>query len=152
MTVLQNSSIALFPWIIFSIWGKITASSVNPDTVIEILGEVLCRLEPEARHGGRFMASLWWNSEVRDVSVALSGIGELKLVVSNALKEKGFSDVHINNLEVAGAKNGVWISIGHFHIADRRFWEIVMGSGDTGEQTKGIVNEVVTLLRGLRFL
>lgn len=98
------------------------------------------------------MASLWWNSEVRDVSVALSGIGELKLVISNALKKKDFSDVSLNNLEVAGGKNGVWISIGHFHIADRRFWEIVMGSGDSVEQTKGVVNEVVTLLRDLRFL
>jgi hypothetical protein len=98
------------------------------------------------------MASLWWNSEVRDVSVALSGIGELKSVISNALNGKGFSDVHVNNLEVAGAKNGVWISIGHFHITDRQFWEIVMGSGNTVEQTKEIVDEVVTLLKGLRFL
>ena len=98
------------------------------------------------------MASLWWNSEIRDVSVALSGIGELKSVISNALNGKGFSDVHVNNLEVAGEKNGVWISIGHFHIADRQFWEIVMGSGNTVEQTKGVVDEVVTLLKGLRFL
>ena len=55
------------------------------------------------------MASLWWNSEIRDVSVALSGIGELKSVISNALNGKGFSDVHVNNLEVAGEKNGVLI-------------------------------------------
>ena len=98
------------------------------------------------------MAALWWNSEIRNVSEALSGIGELKFVISNSLKGMGFSDVRSNNLEVAGGKNNTWVSIAHFHVVDRQYWEVVMGSGDNVEMTRGVVNEVVTMLRGLRFL
>jgi hypothetical protein len=98
------------------------------------------------------MSALWWNSEVRIVSEALSGIEELKFVISRSLPEKGFSDVRVNDLEVAGGKNNCWLSIGHFHIADRSYWEVVMCAGDTLETTKGVAEEVVALLRELRFL
>lgn len=98
------------------------------------------------------MAALFWHSEVRHVSEASSGLGELKFAISNTLKDDEFFDVRVNNLEVAGGKNGCWVSIGHFHIADRQYWEIAMVSGDTVEVAKGIVDEVAAQLHGLRFL
>ena len=98
------------------------------------------------------MAALWWHSEVRVVSEALAGIGELKFVVSHSLRDKGFSDVRINDLEVAGGKSGCWMSLAHLHIADRRYWEVVMCSGDTAQASKATVDEVVAMLRALRFL
>jgi hypothetical protein len=98
------------------------------------------------------MATLWWHSGVRNVSEALSGLGELKSIISDKLKELGFSDVRVNGLEVAGGRDGCWLSIGHFHIVDRQYWEIVMCSGDTVEKTRGLVDEVVAMLEALRFL
>jgi hypothetical protein len=98
------------------------------------------------------MAALWWHSEVRQVSEALSGIGELKRVISGSLGQRGFTDVRVNDLEVAGGKNACWVSIAHFHIADRQYWEVVMGTGDNSDTTRATVDEVVALLRGLRFL
>jgi hypothetical protein len=98
------------------------------------------------------MAALWWHSEVRVVSEATAGIGELKRVIGHALGQKGFANVVVNDLEVAGGKNNVWTSIGHFHIGDRRFWEIVMCSGDVSDVTRATRDEVVAILRGLRFL
>lgn len=98
------------------------------------------------------MSALYWHSEVRVLSEALANIGELKHVVSVELGRDGFADVRHNQLEVAGGKNGCWISIAHFHIGDARFWEVVMGGGDNFDTTKRTVEEVVTMLRGLRFL
>ncbi len=98
------------------------------------------------------MAALWWHSEVRHVSEALSGVGELKSVIAGRLGQIGFANVHSDNLEVAGGKNGCWISIAHFHIAERQYWEVVMGSGDNVDTTRGTVNEVVAMLESLRFL
>lgn len=98
------------------------------------------------------MSALWWNSRIRNVSEATSGIGELKYVISNSLREHGFNDVQVNDLEVAGGKNNCWLSIGHFQNSDRSYWEVVMCSGDTVETTRSTVEEVVTLLQGLHFL
>ncbi len=95
------------------------------------------------------MSALWWNAEVREVSDALSGIGEWKFAISSSLRDKGFNDVRVNDLEVAGGKNNCWLSIGHFHIADRSYWEVVMCGGDTVETTKDTAEDVVTLLREL---
>lgn len=99
------------------------------------------------------MAALWWNSEVRHLSEALGNLGELKNVAKNELATRlHFTDVRSNELEVAGGKNGCWVSIAHFHIADRQFWEVVMCSGDAAETARTTTQEVVTMLRGLRFL
>ncbi|HDX9637549.1 hypothetical protein [Bacillus thuringiensis] len=86
------------------------------------------------------------------VSSALSGIGEYKGVLRTTLGQKGFSDVRSNDMEVAGGKNGCWVSIGHFHITDWTYWEIVMCGGDSPEITNATVNEVVTIIKNLRFL
>lgn len=98
------------------------------------------------------MASLYWHSEVRFLSEALAHIGELKHVASVELGRIGFTNIQHNELEVAGGKGACWLSIAHFHIADRRFWEVVMASGDDFNQTKAAVDEAVAMLRGLRFL
>jgi hypothetical protein len=99
-------------------------------------------------------ASLWWNSEIRHLSVATANIGELKRVISHELRRMGFLNVGISKLDVSGGKDDCTVSIAHLHIADRRFWEVVMCScnAGTGEKAKHIVNEVVAMLRRLRFL
>jgi hypothetical protein len=98
------------------------------------------------------MAALFWHSEVRMLSEATANIGELKRVIQHSLGQKGFANTRVNNLEVAGGKNESWVSIAHFHIADRRFWEVVMCSGTTTDKAKATVDEAVAMLRGLRFL
>jgi hypothetical protein len=97
------------------------------------------------------MAFLWWHGQRRHVSEALSGIGELKDVAANSLKERGFTDVRTNDLEVAGGKAGTWVSIGHFPISGRDYWEVIMGSGDS-DSTRTTVDEAAQILAGLRFL
>lgn len=96
------------------------------------------------------MAFLWWNSSVRELTPGTANIGELKRVIENSLKEMGFSDVARSELDVAGNKTGIRVSIGHFHIADRRFWELVMAAGDN-EQAKATNDEVVQMLQDLVF-
>ena len=97
------------------------------------------------------MAFLWWHSQRRHVSEALSGIGELKNVAANALEERGFTNVRTNDLEVAGGKAGTGVSIGHFPISGRDYWEVIMGSGDS-DSTRATVDEAAQILAGLRFL
>ena len=98
------------------------------------------------------MAALFWNSEVRNLSEATENIGELKRVIENELQKNRFLDVRRNNLEVAGGRDGVWLSIAHFHIGGRKFWEVVMASGGSADVTRNTVGEVVDKLRKLRFL
>jgi Cellulase (glycosyl hydrolase family 5) len=95
------------------------------------------------------MAALFWNNEVRILSKATENIDELKRVIENELRQSGFLDVRRNNLEVAGGRNSVWLSIAHFQIEGRRFWEVVMASGDSFDVTQATVGEVVDKLHGL---
>jgi hypothetical protein len=97
------------------------------------------------------MASLWWHSQRRQVSEALSGIGEFKNQAASELQKRGFANVHANNAEVAGSKNNTYVSIGHFPIAGRDYWEVIMGSGDT-DATRGTVDEASAALNGMHFL
>lgn len=97
------------------------------------------------------MAFLWWNSSIREISDALSGVSELKGVIETKLKQLGFRDVARSDLDVAGNKDGIRVSIGHFHIEGFRYWEIVMAAGDN-EATKAANNEVVAMLKNLKFL
>jgi hypothetical protein len=97
------------------------------------------------------MAFLWWNSSIRELSAATENIGELKRVIENGLNQMGFSDVAVSDFDVAGNKVGIRVSIAHFHIADARFWEVVIAAGDT-EQAKATNDEVVAMLNNLHFL
>lgn len=97
------------------------------------------------------MAALFWNSQVRVLTPGTANIGTLKRVIENELRQNGFLDVRRNDLEVAGGKNGVWLSIAHFQIDGPRFWEVVMASGDDFEVTRDTVDVIVTKLRRLVF-
>jgi hypothetical protein len=97
------------------------------------------------------MAFLWWNSSIRELSEATASIGELKRIIEDGLTRLGFRDVARSELDVAGNKDGIRVSIGHFQIADRRFWEVVMAAGDTA-QAKATNDQVVKMLSDLRFL
>ncbi|MGX5557781.1 hypothetical protein [Bacillus cereus] len=97
-------------------------------------------------------AALRWNSRIRYLSEALGSIGELKLVISDELKKMGFSNVNINESEVSGEKDRCWVSIAHFYIAGREFREIVMCSSTNYTKAKMIVDHIVTMINGLKFL
>lgn len=96
--------------------------------------------------------ALWWNSEIRTLSSATENIGEIKMSAADILRKKGFSDVVHNRQEVAGNKGGCRVSIAHFHRTGREFWEVVMCTCETAEQARGMVNDIVTTLRRLKFL
>ena len=102
-------------------------------------------------NGGSRIAALFWNSSVRTLTPGTANIGSLKIVVENTLRQDGFADVVRNNLEVAGGKNGVWISIAHFQIQGPDFWEVVMGGGDDGNTTRDTVSGVADRLQRLVF-
>ncbi|MCW3815748.1 hypothetical protein ONA91_14945 [Micromonospora sp. DR5-3] len=98
------------------------------------------------------MAFLWWNSSVRNIGPAISGIGELKFLIENALRdEMGFRDVASSPLDVAGNKDGVRVSIAHFQKTPSSFWELVIAAGDT-EQTKATNDAVVEMLKKIKVL
>lgn len=99
-----------------------------------------------------YRQALWWNSEIRHLSEPLAHIGELKFVISTALKKMGFSDVGISRLDVSGNKPGCRVSIAHFYKTGRDFWEVVMCVCKDTETAQRTVQEVVTMLRNLKFL
>lgn len=97
------------------------------------------------------MAFLWWHNQVREISEALSGVGELKVVIRGTLEQHGFSNVRSNDQEVAGGKGSSWVSIAHFAIGNGRYWEVVMTAGDDGS-AQAVNDEVVAALNNLHFL
>jgi hypothetical protein len=97
------------------------------------------------------MAALFWNSSRRTLTSGTGSIVGLRIVIENTLRQDGFADVVRNNLEVAGGKNGVWVSIAHFQIQGRDFWEVVMGSGDDVNTTRDTVSAVANRLQRLVF-
>jgi hypothetical protein len=98
------------------------------------------------------MAALFWNSEVRVLPEPIENIGVWRSVIDDGLRRHGFANVRHTNLEVAGGRDGCWVSVAHFHIADRSFWEVVMGGGDSTEGTKNTVAEVVRIIHGIHTL
>ena len=98
------------------------------------------------------MAALFANSSRMDLNEALGSIGELKGVIANALRGKGFTDVVDTQLEVAGNRSGVRVSVLHLSIGGRSFWQVVMAGGDAADVTQRTVNEVVQTINNLHFL
>ena len=94
------------------------------------------------------MASLFWNSHRRDTDE----IGQVKAAIERALSEIGFSEVGRGDLEVFGVRGGVVVSIAHFPIGGRSFFEVVMASGDSGDVTKNTRDEVVNKVRSIQFI
>jgi hypothetical protein len=97
------------------------------------------------------MSALFWNSEVRVIGEGTT-IGDVKVAIRDELSQRGFQDVRVNSLEVAGGKNGVWLSIAHLRIEPTRFWEVVIGSGDSFDITKSTVGEIAEELRRFQFV
>jgi hypothetical protein len=98
------------------------------------------------------MAALFVNAQRRELSDALANIGELKGAIAEALKGIGFTDVVHTPGEVAGNRAGVRLSVSHLPIAGRSFWEVVAAAGDTGDATRGAVDQAVDKIRHLAFL
>ena len=98
------------------------------------------------------MAALFANSSRMDLNEALANIGELKNVIANELRGKGFTDVVDTQAEVAGNRSGVRVSVLHLFIGGRSFWQVVMAGVDATDVTQGTVNEVVQTINHLHFL
>ena len=98
------------------------------------------------------MAALFANSSRMDLNEALANIGELKNVIANELRGKGFTDVVDTQAEVAGNRSGVRVSVLHLFIGGRSFWQVVMAGGDAANTTQETVNEVVDAIKKLKFL
>ena len=98
------------------------------------------------------MASLFANSQRKELNPALGSVGELKNVIANELKKNGFTDVIDNQAEVAGNRTGVRLSVLYLPIDGRNFWQVVMAGGDAGDVTLASVNQVVNIIHNLKFL
>lgn len=98
------------------------------------------------------MAALFFNFRSMEVSAALSGVEELKRVIADSMRKSGFTDVVNTQSEVAGNRSGVRVAVVHLRIGDNRFWQVVMGGGDAGNLTQRAVNEVMTMIKKLKFL
>lgn len=69
------------------------------------------------------------------------------------LKERGFTDVVNTQVDVAGNRPGVRVSILHLHIGDRAFWRVVAGVSDAGfDEANAAVTEVFDAIDELKFL
>jgi hypothetical protein len=98
------------------------------------------------------MAALAARSDVRELNPALGSIGELKnVIVHSVLEERGFTDVVNTPSEVAGNRRGCRLSILHLHIANRRFWRVVMCACDNFENARASVDEVADAINRLTF-
>ena len=98
------------------------------------------------------MAALFANSQRKELNPALGSVGELKNVIANELKKHAFTDVIDNQSEVAGNRKGVRLSVLHLPIEGRTFWQVVMAGGETADVTLAAVNEVVAIIKNLKFL
>jgi hypothetical protein len=92
------------------------------------------------------MAVLLFQTRGRTLSEATQGIGELKRLYENALRERGFADVIRSDSEVAGNKSGCRLAIVHLPIAGRNFHEVFMIGGDSGDAARSILAEAVGIM------
>ena len=96
------------------------------------------------------MAFLWWNADRRELTKGVGNIGALKTVIENELRSLGYADVARSDLDVSANGPGARVSVAHFHIADRLFWEVVITAGDSAE-ARTVNDQVVGKLRALVF-
>lgn len=94
------------------------------------------------------MAALFWHSSKRQLSNG-QPIASFNQFLANIMNNHGFANTRGNQSEAAGAKNGCWVSVGHFPISGALYWEVVMASGPDGPTTQGTVNEVVSMFSGI---
>jgi len=101
------------------------------------------------------MASLYWFSRVLRTSSFDKSIASHRGSLHGTLIMHGYENMRINDMEIAGGKEGCWISIGHFFISQvpphigssGQYWEIVMCACDGNDLNKArtIAVEVATL-------
>lgn len=96
------------------------------------------------------MAALWWRSEVRPIHIG-SSVGEYKNIISNKMREAGYSNIHVNAGEVAGGKGDSWVVVTYLHIMDNRFWEVIACSSSTADAARATVDEVYRLAHSIIF-
>ena len=88
------------------------------------------------------MAFLFWDSSQRGTGL----LGEVKLAISGKLRDHGFRNVEITDLDVKGSKGDTFTSIAHFPIGDQRFWEVAITAGDSAN-ARTVNDEVSRMLR-----
>jgi hypothetical protein len=95
------------------------------------------------------MTALSWQNHQRQDGHSLP---EVRAVISGRLTQLGFTNVHSDDMKVAGSKNGCIVDVVHMAAAPGGFWEITMCAGGdpaVAEQTR---DEVVGALGNLGFI
>lgn len=78
-------------------------------------------------------------------------IGQVKRAIGHKLTDSGYANVRVNDQEVVGGKGSVWVSVADFHIKGPDFWEVVMASGNTNDETRTVLNDAVTRIKSIQF-
>jgi hypothetical protein len=89
---------------------------------------------------------LFWHGRTVDNFGGFGNLGEYKLVIEGKLRDMGFTNTEISDLDVGGNKPGVRLSIAHFPVTNTRHWEVVMAGGDD-PATQAVRDQVVEMLR-----
>src|SRR6266516_4593282 len=95
---------------------------------------------------GGLRVGLFWHRRILDNFGGFGNLGEYKQVVEAKLRDMGYANTEISDLDVGGDKGGVRLSIGYFEVTDRRHWEVVMAGGVEPEP-RAVRDEVVEMLR-----
>ena len=87
------------------------------------------------------MAALWWTKQLRDLNPN-SSVAEYKHFIANAMMQSGYVNVRVTDSDVSGEKGGGIVAVCYLEVVATRFWEVIAGSGNTGQDAQFLVNEV----------
>ena len=97
------------------------------------------------------MSALACTTTRMDISESIS-IGDFKSAIANAMPGHGFSGVIHNAAEVAGNRYDVRFSVLHLFIGGRSFYQVAMASGDTFDNARHAVDDMLKVIASLTFL
>jgi hypothetical protein len=79
-------------------------------------------------------------------------IGDFKSAIASEMPKHGFTGVIHTAGEVAGNRNDVRFSVLHLFIGDRSFYQVAMASGDTFDNARRAVDDMLKVIGDLHFL
>lgn len=89
------------------------------------------------------MVALFCHTRRMQLDPQTGDIGQLKANIVPVLTSSAFTDVINNDLEIAGNRAGMRLSILHLPIEGRSFYQQVMAAGTDGAATQALVDEIV---------
>jgi hypothetical protein len=79
-------------------------------------------------------------------------IGDFKSAIADELPKHGFTSVIHTEGEVAGNRNDVRFSVLHLFIGGRSFYQVAMASGNTFDNARQAVDEMLKAIANLHFV